>query len=91
MQARGGMDETREADVDEVLDAVAAARGAWAEYQERVDELRRDLRESDHPSLAFELQRIAAYNALVGRGEGMSQSMEGWLDEVERAARDDTA
>ena len=72
----------------EVLDAVEAARTAWAEYQERVDELKRALRASTHPGLAFELQRILAYDALVGRDEGMGQSMDGWLDEIEQAARE---
>jgi hypothetical protein len=75
-------------DGDEVLDAVEAARAAWTEYQERVAELQQALRASDHPGLRFELRRIEAYAALIGRDEGMGQSMEGWLDEIEQAARD---
>jgi hypothetical protein len=75
-------------DDNAVLDAVAAARTAWDAYQARVDELKQALRESVNPALAFELRRIEAYDALVGRDEGMGQSMEGWLDEVEQAARD---
>ena len=75
-------------DASEVLDAVTAARAAWDEYRARVDELKQALRESVNPALALELRRIEAYDALVGRDEGMGMSMEGWLDEVEQAARD---
>ena len=89
MQARGGMDETL--DTGDVLGALEAARSAWIEYQERVNELKRALRASDHPDLAFELARIEAYDALVGRDEGMGMSMDGWLDEIEQAARDASA
>lgn len=75
-------------DAGEVLDAIAASRAAWDAYQARVDELKEVLRRSAHPGLAFELERIEAYDALVGRDEGMGQSMDGWLDEIEQAARD---
>lgn len=75
-------------DASEVLDAVEAARDAWAEFQDRVDALKEVLRASDHPGLRFELARIEAYDALVGRDEGIGQSMEGWLDEIAEAARD---
>jgi hypothetical protein len=74
-------------DVDEVLGAVEAARAAWTEYQERVAELKQALRASDHPGLRFELERIEAYAALVGRDEGMGMSMAGWLDEIAEAAK----
>jgi hypothetical protein len=37
----------------------------------------------------WELQRVEAYDALVGRDEGMGMSMAGWLDEIERAAEGD--
>ncbi len=86
MQA--SVDEAMHPDVDDVLDAVETARAAWAAYQARVDELKQALRESVNPALALELRRIEAYGALVGRDEGMGQSMEGWLDEIEQAARD---
>ncbi|MGC8634839.1 MAG: hypothetical protein ACP5VP_09265 [Candidatus Limnocylindrales bacterium] len=72
----------------EVLDTLPAARAAWLAYQERVDELKQALRASDHPGLRFELARIEAYGALEGRDEGMGRSMEGWLDEIEQAARE---
>ena len=75
-------------DASEVHDAVTAARAAWDEYRARVDELKQALRESVHPALALELRRIEAYDALVGRDEGMGMSMEGWLDEIEQAALD---
>ena len=74
-------------DTGEVLDALEAARKAWAGYQEQVAELKQALRASGHPRLRFELERIAAYDALVGRDEGMGQSMDGWLEEIEQAAR----
>lgn len=50
-------------------------------------ELKEALRASDHPGLRFELERIAAYDASVGRDEGMGMSMAGWLDEIGQAAR----
>ena len=87
MPGRAAVEPMAAMDDNAVLDAVAAARGAWEAYQARVDELKRALRESGHPDLVFELERIAAYDALVGRDEGMGQSMEGWLDEIEQAAR----
>ncbi len=75
---------------DEVREAVAAAREAWNEYQERVAELKQVLLANRRdPAIAFELERIQAYDALVGRDEGMGISMAGWLDEIERAADDD--
>jgi hypothetical protein len=74
-------------DRDEVLDAVAAARAASTEYQERVAELKQALRSSQHPGLAFERRRIEAYAALVGCDEGMAMSMAGWLDEIAEAAK----
>ncbi len=67
---------------------MAAARTAWEEYEERVDDLKQALRESAHLGLALELRRIEAYDALVGRDEGMGRSMSGWLDEIEQAARE---
>ena len=72
-----------------IVDAVQAARTAWEEFQERVAELKQALRASASPDLAFELARIEAYDALVGRDEGMGLSMTGWLDEIERAAGGD--
>ena len=75
-------------DASDVLDAVEAARIAWHAYQQMVRELKGALRASAHPGLAFELKRIEAYDALVGRDEGMGQSMDGWLDEIEQAARE---
>jgi hypothetical protein len=83
-----GRAEATAVDARDVLDAVDAARGAWDAYQVRNDELKRALRESAHPGMAFELRRIEAYDALVGRDEGMGQSMAGWLDEIEQATRD---
>ena len=75
-------------DATAVLDAVEAARLAWHPYQQTVNGLKGALRASDLPGLAFELQRIAAYDALAGGDEGMGQSMDGWLDEIEQAARE---
>ena len=75
---------------DGVLDAVVAAREAWAAFEVCVTELKAVLRASADPALAFELRRIEAYDALVGRDEGMGQSMAGWLHEIERAASDDS-
>ena len=74
---------------DEVIDAVEAAREAWQEYLERVDDLKSAMRRSERPEVRFELERVEAYDALVGRDEGMGQSMAGWLDEIERSASDE--
>ena len=82
------MPDSAGVDTSEVLDALEAARDAWGEYQERVHQLKRALRVSDHPGLRFELARVEAYDALVGRDEGMGQSMAGWLDEIEEAVRE---
>ena len=71
---------------DEVIDAAEAAREAWQEYLERVDDLKAAMRASDRQEVRFELERVEAYDALVGRDEGMGQSMAGWLDEIERVA-----
>jgi len=51
---------------DEVIDAAEAAREAWQEYLERVDELKAAMRASDRPEVRFELERVEAYDALVG-------------------------
>ena len=57
-------------------------------HQERVAELKRALRASGHPDLRFELEQIEAYDALAGRDQGVGQSVAGWLDEIEEAARE---
>ena len=73
----------------EVLEAVGAAREAWDEYLESVDELKAAMRRCQASEIQWELQRVEAYDALVGRDEGMGMSMAGWLDEIERAAEGD--
>ena len=88
MAGRRPVVEMSAIDMSEVLQAVEAARVAWAGYQEQVAELRRALRASDHPGLRFEVARIEAYDALVGRDEGAGMSMAGWLDEIAQAARE---
>jgi len=80
----------RVGDPDEVIDAVAAARDAGAEFQERVHELKAAMRRCELPEVRHELVRVEAYDALVGRDEGMGISMAGWLDEIERVAEGDT-
>lgn len=82
------MPDSQGMDTRDVIDAVEAARAAWHAYQERVDALKEVLRATTHPGLAFELARILAYDALVGRDEGMGRSMAGWLDAIEQAARE---
>ena len=83
------MTAMRVGDADEVIDAVGAAREAWEEYLERVHELKAAMRRCQSSEVQFELDRIEAYDALVGRDEGMGQSMTGWLEEIERAAAEE--
>jgi len=76
----------RVGDAAEVIEAVGTALEAWLAFQERVDELKATMRRCELPEVQHELVRVEAYDALVGRDEGMGQSMTSWLDEIERAA-----
>jgi hypothetical protein len=80
---------TMDGNGSEVLDAVEAARAAWDVFGERIDALKHALRASTHPALTLELRRIEAYDALVGRDEGLGMSMAGWLDEIAQAASEE--
>ena len=67
---------------DELADLVEESRDAWREYQATIENLMPAMRHSPSNGIAHEVRRIEAYGALVGRDEGMGQSMEGWLDEI---------
>ena len=69
----------------ELQELLAKARDAWAFFQADVEALKQAMAQT--PELAGELRRIEAYGALVGRDEGMGQSMEGWLDEIAEEIR----
>ena len=79
------MGTTMATDTGEVLEAVTAAREAWDECQERVHDLKAAMRRCPSNAIQWELQPVEAYDALVGRDEGMGMSMSSWLDEIERA------
>ena len=68
--------------LDKLADLLEDAREAWSEYQERVEDLMREMRHSASNGIAHQVRRIEAYGALGGRDEGMGQSMVGWLDEI---------
>ena len=72
----------------EVRDTAVAARDAWEEYLERAGDLKRAMRRSGRASIQWELQRVEAYDALVGRDEGMGMSMGEWLDRIEQVCHD---
>ena len=44
------------------------------------------MRRCPSPEVQHELRRVEAYDALVGRDEGMGYSMTSWLEEIERVA-----
>ncbi len=70
----------------ETIEAAGAARAAWDEFQERVVDLKAAMRRCPSSAVQHELRRVEAYDALVGRDEGMGYSMTTWLDEIKTAA-----
>ena len=69
----------------ELQELLAKARDAWAFFQADVAALKDAMHTI--PEMEPQLRRIEAYGALVGRDEGMGQSMEGWLDEIAEEIR----
>ena len=66
-------------DVSTVADALEEARRAWSDWQEAWTGVQRAMR-----SAGLSTARIDAYRVGTGYEEGGGQSMEGWLDEVEK-------